>query len=276
MENYVAGTELSVKISDVSLSYDDLGSGDVPLIFIHGFPFDKTMWHPQLRFLSEITRVIAYDIRGFGNSEKGLQKFSIDLFARDLVEFMDALQIKRAVICGLSMGGYIALNAYNRNPERFAAIILSDTQCIADSAQAKEGRQKTIELIKNNGIKEFTEGFLKKIFFPATLETQKEMVEKIRSTILETSADSIMQTLAALAERDETCSILGKISVPALIICGDADVVTPPEQSQALQNGIPGSAIRMILNAGHVSNVEQPAVFNNYIAEFLADKVTKG
>jgi 3-oxoadipate enol-lactonase len=124
---------LYVDINGITICYDDFGKGLLPIIFIHGFPFDKSSWQPQLDFLRQTHRVIAYDIRGFGNSTSGKEKESIRLFADDLIQFMDALEIDKAIVCGLSMGGYILLNAAFRYPERFEAIVLSDTQCIADS-----------------------------------------------------------------------------------------------------------------------------------------------
>src|SRR5687768_16230610 len=134
----------SVQVNGISMSYEDTGKGSIPLIFIHGFPFDKSTWQPQLDSLKKNNRVIAYDIRGFGGSGPGSSSISLDLFATDLIQFMDALKIEKAVVCGLSMGGYILMNAVSRFPDRFEAIILSDTQCIADSDENREKRYKTI------------------------------------------------------------------------------------------------------------------------------------
>ena len=138
-----------IPINNVTICYDDYGDSELPILFIHGFPFDKSTWEPQMEFLKISHRVIAYDIRGFGKSIAGNEKNSISLFADDLVKFMDALAIKKAIVCGLSMGGYILLNAVNRYPEKFEAIILCDTQCIADSPEAKAKRIHTIEKVKN-------------------------------------------------------------------------------------------------------------------------------
>jgi len=133
----VTGHDINIKLNGLTISYDDLGKGAVPIIFIHGFPFDKSSWQPQMEFFKKTNRVIAYDIRGFGKSSSGNEKESIRLFADDLIKFMDGLEITKAIVCGFSMGGYILLNAVCHYPKRFDAIILSDTQCIADSVETK-------------------------------------------------------------------------------------------------------------------------------------------
>ncbi len=127
---YQKGTDIQIKVNDITLNYDDLGEGKLPIIFIHGFPFDKSSWKLQQNYLSQYTRVITYDIRGFGKSTPGEEKISISLLADDLIKFMDALQVPKAVICGLSMGGYILLNALNRYPDRFAAVDYLNTRKI--------------------------------------------------------------------------------------------------------------------------------------------------
>lgn len=266
-----SGYGLSVKIDDINIGYDDLGEGNIPIIFLHGFPFDRTMWQPQMEFLSKSNRVIAYDIRGYGKSDSGTQKFTIDQFSNDLIEFMDALQIDKAVVCGLSMGGYILLNALASNPGRFKAVILSDTQCVADTEEGKAGRMKAIEQVKEKGLEEFAEGFLKKIFWTETLTHQKELTEKIRQVILNTKQETVTGTLLALAERNETCSTLEKIDIPVMILCGENDQVTPLEKSQMMHAKINGSVLYVIKNAGHMSSLEQPEFFNNYVSVFLTE-----
>lgn len=267
----VNGKNITVQLNGSSICYDDLGVGLLPILFIHGFPLDKSMWQPQLDFFKSSHRVIAYDIRGFGKSTTGNEKVSISLFADDLIELMDALQINRAIACGLSMGGYILLNAVNRYPERFEAIILSDTQCLADSPEAKEKRHTIIRQIVAGGLTDFAEDFVKNIFCKDSLSDKKELIEKIKKVILSTESLTITGTLSALAQRWEMCSSLKEISVPALIICGKEDTVTPPAQSQFLQCNIANSRLYSIEKAGHMSNLEQPDEFNKHITNFISD-----
>ena len=264
-----SGYNLTTIVNNVSLTYDDAGTGDVPLIFLHGYPFDRTMWKNQFEFFKSVTRVIAPDLRGFGASSDEETPLSIGLFTRDLIEFMDKLRIRKASLCGLSMGGYIALNAIKRFPDRFEALILCDTQCIADTAEAKEKRYASMETIKANGSHVFIKDFVKKIFHPDSFDTKKEVIRDLQQVMSAHSDQILIAGLKALAERTETCSALHTISAPTLILCGDSDQVTPVAQSEMMNNDIQGSVFRMIEDAGHVSNLEQPETFNTHILHFL-------
>ena len=263
------GYDLTIPVNDFILSYDDLGEGDIPVIFLHGYPFSKEMWKQQLEFLQSTHRVIACDIRGFGKSsyEEGIP--SMDLFADDLLTFMYKLQIEKAIICGLSMGGYIALNAMERFPTHFEALILCDTQCIADTPEGKEKRYKVIDDIKANGVKEFNEKFIKSVFQKDTLTNKKDLVESLRTVVFANSQQVIIAGLTALAERSQTCSTLGAIKIPTLIICGREDEVTPLAQSEFMHQMIERSKLHVIEKAGHVSNLEQPDEFNQQLLGFL-------
>jgi pimeloyl-ACP methyl ester carboxylesterase len=166
MEIETKGYNLTIPVNNFHLSYHDVGEGSVPVIFLHGYPFDKTMWQGQLDFLKSSNRVIACDIRGFGKSTDEESSLSIDLFGEDLIAFMDKLNIEKAIVCGLSMGGYIALNVLKRFPDRFEALILCDTQCIADTAEVQKKRYKIIDEISVDGTTNFNEGFIKNVFHP--------------------------------------------------------------------------------------------------------------
>lgn len=265
------GYDLTAKVDNLEVSYSDLGEGNVPIVFLHGFPFDKTMWRKQLDDLKSTHRVIAYDLRGFGKSPDEGTALSMDLFGDDLIKFLDHLNIEKAIICGLSMGGYIALNVMQRFPERFEGLVLCDTQCIADSAEAKAKRMAAIEDIKENGTKEFVENFLKGVFYEDSFTSKKEVVEELKNVISSNSPEVLSRGLKALANRSETCSTLEQISIPTLIICGKEDALTPPAQAEMMHQKIKGSTLRIIENAGHVSNLEQPEVFNKYLRDFLND-----
>jgi pimeloyl-ACP methyl ester carboxylesterase len=133
------GNNISMVVNEMVVSYSDLGPDNAPvIIFIHGFPLNKSMWNKQVEVLKDNFRVIAYDIRGHGESDTGNDPFSIDLFVDDLIRFMNALKIHKASLCGLSMGGYIALKAIEDNSERFEALVLCDTTCKTDLPKVKE------------------------------------------------------------------------------------------------------------------------------------------
>lgn len=253
------------------VSYTDEGADDAPvIIFIHGFPFNKTMWKNQVSAFNENYRVVAYDVRGHGKSEAGTDDFSIELFVKDLIYAMDTLQIDTAILCGLSMGGYIALNAIGNYPERFNALILCDTNCTDDTQVAKEKRLKAIESIKQNGVEQFADELIENLLAPQTLVTKNEIVAAVREMIVETSPDSLYKTLTAFTRRSETCSKLQGIKVPVLIMVGKEDKITPPEAAQFMHEKITGSVLSIIPLAGHLSNLENPDQFNTQLDRFLA------
>ena len=269
METETKGYNLTINVNNFNLSYDDVGDGSIPIIFLHGYPFDKTMWQGQLDFFEPYYRLIACDIRGFGKSTDEESRLSIDLFADDLIKFMDKLHLEKAIICGLSMGGFITLNAMKRFPGRFEALILCDTQCIADTFEVREKRYKNIDEIEANGVTNFNEGFIKSVFHKDSLANKKELVEQMRSVVFFNSQHVISQGLVALGGRSETCSNLSEIRIPTLIICGKGDQITPLAQSKFMNKHIKGSILQVIENAGHVSNLEQPKEFNKHLSEFL-------
>jgi len=132
------GNNIGIVINNLTVSYSDQGPDDAPvIIFIHGFPLNKSMWDIQVETLKKNYRVITYDIRGHGNSDPGMDEFFIELFVNDLLRLMEKLEIEKSILCGLSLGGYIALNAVLKYPDRFDILILNDTQCIADTSEIK-------------------------------------------------------------------------------------------------------------------------------------------
>jgi len=287
----ISGSEINIKIGDATICYDDFGTSEIPIIFIHGFPFNKETWQPQVEFLRARHRVIAYDIRGFGKSTSGKEEASIGLFADDLIDFMDALQIKKAIVCGLSMGGYILLNAAHRYPERFEGLVLCDTQCNPDTAEGREKRFESIKKIEAEGLGDYADASVKNLFCKNSFDTNKKLVSDIHETILTTSIGANIRegfyaqskldfihklsTLSALANRSDTCPILSEISLMTLIICGKEDVITPPAKAEILNTGIKNSSLVIIEEAGHLSNLEQVDEFNHALGKFITKTLNR-
>ncbi len=262
---------MRIAINDITISYSDEGKNGTPvIIFIHGFPFNKSMWNLQVKELKDNYRVISYDIRGHGNSDAGNGDFSIELFVKDLLSLMDALKIDKTVLCGLSMGGYIALKAIENHPERFDALILSDTHCIADTSEVKEKRMKAIESIRNSGIEKYADESIKNLFAPESFTTREEEIAVVRKMIVKTAKESLCKTLLALSVRKETCSKLAEIKVPVLIMVGKEDKITPPAAAQLMHEKIKNSFLNIIEHAGHLSNLENPGDFNEHLKKFVA------
>lgn len=262
--------QLNLTINDLFVSYSDEGSeSDPAIVFIHGYPLDKSMWRIQTENLRSKYRVITYDIRGFGNSEAGTEEVSIDLFASDLRHFLDALNLNKVILCGFSMGGYIALRALEEFPERLDALILCDTQCAADSAEAKEKRMKTIKAIKTDGLEVYADQVLSGFFFSnGDNKKSAEMIE-VRRMIERNSPEVLCNTLMALANRKETCNNLGKIEMPVLILVGSEDTITPPAASEVMQSKIKGSTLFRLDDSGHLSNIDNSVDFNKHLSDFL-------
>lgn len=262
--------KISINVNNLVVSYTDEGKNGAPaIIFIHGFPFNKTMWNKQVEALRDNYRVVVYDIRGHGNSNSGNGDFSIELFVKDLISLMDGLKIDKTMLCGLSMGGYIALNAIENYPGRFNALILCDTHCIADTPEAKEKRMKAIENIRKNGAEKYADELIKNLFAPESFTARKEEVAAIREMIVKTSEQSLCNTLLALSARKETCSKLPEIMVPVLIMAGEKDIITPPAAAQSMHEKTKNSLLKIIEHAGHLSNMENPDQFNEHLKKFV-------
>jgi pimeloyl-ACP methyl ester carboxylesterase len=219
--------------------------------------------------LSEKFSVIDYDMRGHGQTSAGDGQYPLEFFVDDLIALLDHLKIRKAVLCGLSMGGYIALRAVERNPERVLALILADTQAKPDSNEAKLKRAASIKAIKATGVEPFAEAFVKTAFSAQSLTPKSESVVTIQKIIESNSTIGICGALLALATRTDTTVSLLAIQVPTLILVGEHDALTPFSASQEMHDRIRGSEMQVIKNAAHLSNIENPQEFNKHVLDFL-------
>ncbi len=260
----------TVSINNSELYYTDSGVEHAsPVIFIHGFPFNHSTWDEQIKLLADTHRVIAYDVRGHGNSPLGNGNILIDFLVDDLFSLMDYLGIHSANIVGLSMGGYIALRGIEREPDRFLSLALCNTKSEADTNEAKIKRADSIRTIINDGVKTFADNFLKTVFAPASVDKNPQAVRKIQSMIESTSPDTLCSTLIALAARTDTTETLSKIQVPTLILVGEYDRLTPPSAAKTMANNIRDAKIHIISEAAHLSNLENPEEFNTHLRNFF-------
>ena len=257
--------------NNIKVSFYDLGAKDAPaIIFIHGFPFNKSMWVRQMEAFKDNYRVIAYDIRGYGHSDDKSQDSSIELFERDLICLMDAIRLDKAILCGLSMGGYIALRAISSHPDRFEALVLCDTSCMADTPETKAKRMLTIASIKKNGTVEYAEEVINNLFAPEAFSTIGAEIAVMKEEIANLSRQTLCKTLLALASRKETCSRLSGIKVPVLVMVGSEDKITPPAAAKFMHDKVKGSELVVLEHAGHISNMENHTEFNNQLLKFLS------
>lgn len=267
----ISGENLNITINDLNVNYDDNGPVFAPaVIFIHGTPFNKSVWDLQAEALKSNYRVITYDLRGHGKTTGGANNpLTIDVFTEDLIRFLDALELEKVMVCGSSLGGYIALNAIEHHPERFNALVLTATQCSEDTSDIKEERERVLGILSEKGIEKYAEVMIADLFAPTSFTTRKEEVRAVSRMITETPAQSIVNTMNALSVRRESCSNLWGINIPVLILVGKEDVITPPDVAQFMRDNISGSLMHVIEYAGHLVNLENTHEYNQHFKNFI-------
>lgn len=239
------------------------------LIFLHGFPFDATMWNAQIEALKNDYYCVAYDIRGLGNSKVDSAQFTMESFVDDLEEVMDTLSLNKPVVCGFSMGGYIALRAVERFESKFSALILCDTISHADSNEGKLKRAAAIKSIDAQGLAPFVDGFVDKCFGEAFKKKSHSYLVQLKAQMSALNPLGVKASLLAMAGRTDTTENLAKIAIPTLVCCGEEDSITPFNVVKAMTQGIHGSRFIAIPQSGHVAPVENPEVLNTAFQEFL-------
>jgi pimeloyl-ACP methyl ester carboxylesterase len=237
-----------------------------PVILLHGFPLRAEMWRPQLEAVPAGWRVIAPDLRGFGAGPTLDRGMSVDEYARDVTALMDALEIDRAVIGGISMGGYITFAVFRQAPARLTGMVLADTRPQADTPAGREARLQMRTLVSHGGAAAVADQMLPKLL---SADAAPEMVDAIRGIIVPSDPRAIDAALVALMERPDSTPDLARINVPTLIVAGEHDTLTPVADSEAMQRAIARSRLVVIPDAGHLSNVEQPDAFSRALADFL-------
>lgn len=265
----------SAKINNFNLEYTDTGIGR-PIVLIHGYPFNRSLWTEQVVVLSTSFRVIAPDLRGFGDSDAVPGTATMNVMAQDVVMLLSHLAIARASICGLSMGGYVALALYKQLPSRVRALVLADTRAQADTEEAKPARFQQAEKALSEGMASIADAMLPKLLTPETVSKRPEVVKHVRDMMLRTKPEGAAAALRGMAERDDQTDMLAKISVPTLIIVGADDAITPVVDSETMHRAIPNSRLVVLENAGHVSNLERTEQFNDALLEFQTRISTDG
>ncbi|HEY0729350.1 MAG TPA: alpha/beta fold hydrolase [Pyrinomonadaceae bacterium] len=257
-----------IRVDDIQLAYTDAGLGQ-PVVLLHGYPFNRTLWNEQVGALSNSYRVITPDLRGHGESDASAGAATMNRMAQDVAALMDHLEISRAVIGGLSMGGYVALAFYKQFPSRVRALILADTRAQADTEEGKQTRYQQAEKALAEGMAGIADAMLPKLLTPDTVSKHPEVVKRVRDMMLKTKPEGAAGALLGMAERDDQTSLLSQISCPTLILVGREDPITPVQDSEKMHREIEGSRLVVIENASHVSNLEQTEQFNDELLRFL-------
>jgi len=247
------------------VGYEERGAGS-PVVLLHPFPFARGIWSDLMDVLAVHHRIIAVDARGFGESPLGDQGYAIADLADDLAALLDQLDIKRAAVLGMSMGGYAALAFAVRHPSRLTALALCGTRATADSPETQKARDGAIGRIKATGSGPYLDGSLARLLSPSA---PPALITFLRARA-ETRPASLIAGIEALRDRVDRTSELDAIRVPTLAIRGSDDQVTPAADVQQMADAIAGATFVTIPNAGHLSHVEAPAAFEQALTRFLA------
>ena len=262
---------MRVQVGGINLTYEDRGAG-LPLLFIHGYPLSRRIWEPQLEGLADEARLIAPDLRGHGDSDAMTGPYSMDLLADDCHDLLEALGVTAPVVlCGLSMGGYVTFAFYRKYPERVAGLILAATRSGEDSPQGKTNRDKAADLVRKGGASAIAESMLPKMLSPKSYVERPELVHNVWEIMQGTSLDGILGDLMGMKSRPDSTPGLRNIEKLTLILHGSDDQLIPPSEAMAMRGAIPGARLRLLQDAGHLLNMEQPQLFNKAIREFIRE-----
>ncbi|HXD34231.1 MAG TPA: alpha/beta fold hydrolase [Pyrinomonadaceae bacterium] len=257
-------------IRGIEIGYDEVGTG-TPVVLLHGYPFNRSMWSEQIEVLSARHRVLAPDLRGHGETSATTQPATMEEMAKDVAELMEKLNISRAAVCGLSMGGYVALALYRMFPLRARALVLADTRPGPDTEEARANREVQAKKALEEGMAGIADAMLPKLLAPNTVAKNPGAVARVRDMMLKTKPEGAAAALRGMAQRRDQTSFLSRVVAPALIVVGSEDMITPVSESELMHREIGGSRLKVIEGAGHVSNIEQTENFNHVLSTFLRD-----
>ena len=255
------------QIGSATIGYDDIGEG-TPLVFLHAFPLNRTMWAPQTSALAADWRCITIDFRGFGDSATA-GPYSIDRYADDVAGLLDSIEVRRATVVGLSMGGYVAFSLWRRHAPRVRALVLADTRAGPDSPETRERRHELMALARTVGVGAVVDRQLVGLLGKTSRERRPDIENVVRAIADSATVDGITGGLEAMLARPDSTPTLATLAIPTLIVVGDEDVITPPKEARAMHAAIRHSNLEVLAKAGHLSSVERPAAFNAVLSEFL-------
>ena len=256
-----------LRIRRINLNYDDQGKG-TPIVFVHGHPFNHTMWKYQVPYFSTTHRLIMPDLRGYGRTDVTPGKVMLDEMALDILRLLEALHIDTAVFCGLSMGGQIVLDFYRLFPEKVKALVIADSDARGETPESHRLRLQKADAIIKTGMKQHTDDTIHQYIAAASLANQP-MYAHLYEMMSSTSAEGAAAAHRGRAERRDHLPILSTIRVPSLIVVGEEDYFTPLPIAQLMSDNIPGAQLVSISGAGHLPNMEAPEVFNDILHTFL-------
>ena len=254
-------------VNGITIAYHDQGTGP-PIVFLHAFPLNRTMWAAQEAALSRRFRTISIDARGLGESDAPFWRYSMEQYARDVKELLASLRIGEALFVGLSMGGYLEFALYRIYPTLVRGLVLADTRAEADTAEQVQWRFNLAQRTSAEGPSAVVAEMLPKLLARRRYEQDRELVEKLKAMIAAAPVQGIVGALMAMAERPDSTGLLPTIASPTLVVVGADDVLTPPLDAERIAGGICGAELVISPDAGHLSNLEQPARFSAAVEDF--------
>lgn len=247
----------------------DTGAGH-PVVLLHGFPLDHSMWSAQIDELSKSYRVLAPDFCGFGQSAVDSGTITMTRHAEDVSDLLQALEIQQPVtVCGLSMGGYVALAFWQHFRHQLGALILCDTRAAADTQEALDRRFRLADVVLEHGTHAVAEAMIPQLFAAGTLEAQPDTVDQVRQLIHGADRQGVAAALHGMAARRDMTTRLAEIEQPALLVVGSEDQLTPPDEMRLMAEALPAGQLSVIDGAGHMAPMEQPQLVNTAITQFL-------
>ena len=259
-----------IVVNGVSLALEVAGTGPA-VLFIHGYPLDRTLWRHQVEHLRGYRR-IAPDLRGMGLSDAPDLGYSMGTYADDLGALLDALGVDEAVLCGISMGGYIALECVRRWRRRIRGLVLMDTRAGPDSAEGRKARDASASTARERGTIAVADAMLPKLFAAQTAEAVGPAWSQVEAMVRGTPVAGIVGALSAMRDRPDSTPLLPSLGdLPVLVMSGEDDRIIPAAEARALAEVIPGARLRIVDGAGHLPPVERPAETTDILREFLGE-----
>jgi 3-oxoadipate enol-lactonase len=261
---------LRVNINGIELGYDDHGVGQ-PIIFLHAFPLNRSMWTGLTTALlnEQRFRLVTLDWRGFGESTLQDHVSTMEQFADDVAALMDTLGMPQAILCGLSMGGYAAFAFLRKYPERVHGLLLCDTRPGADTAETRANREQVARQVEEQGVEPFADLQIPRLLSEYTRQHHPEIELRVRQMINVATPAGIAAASRGMAQRADATDLLATITCPTLVVVGEYDGLTPPAVAQEYARSILGAQVAVIPLAGHLSNLEQPDAFLEAVRAFL-------
>jgi pimeloyl-ACP methyl ester carboxylesterase len=262
---------MQADVHGILIGYDSWGEGDTTVVLLHAFPLNRLQWREQGEELAQRlrVRVVALDLRGFGESSLDVGPTTMDQYASDVVDLMGVLHLDSVVLGGMSMGGYAAFQCLREFHQRIRGVILADTRATADTPEQRAAREAIAVYAEAHGSAAVLDRDVGRLFSPGVPVYHPEIVERAREITALNSDIGVAAASRGMALRGDSMDLLTHIYVPTLVLVGDLDAITPTPDARAMADQIPSAQLELITSAGHLSNLEQPEAFTGAVARFL-------